>query len=75
MDVYLKFVKDDSFEGTDTIAMQTEVFNIYFKNLYLTILFLAVIGYGDAVSMPDLNAFILDYTKLFFCMLFGFFVF
>ena len=55
--------------------MESEVFKIYFKNLYLVILFLTVIGYGDSVSMPDLNTFQRDYTKLFLCMLFGFFVF
>lgn len=74
--IYLNYVQDkDDIYAANTHQMESEVFKIYFKNLYLTILYLTVIGYGDAVSMPDLNTFKRDYTKLFLCMLFGFFVF
>lgn len=75
MNIYLMYVKDKSFSDEDAIQVEDKVFYIYFKNLYLTILYLSVIGYGDVVSMPDLNTYIMDYTKLLFCMLFGFFVF
>ena len=75
MTVYHKFVEDYNDNETDAIQIETEIFKVYFKNLYLTILYLSVIGYGDSVSMPDLNTFQRDYTKLLLCMLFGFFVF
>ena len=75
MKIYHQQVKDNDFKNADLELIEDEMFYIYFKNLYLTILYLSVIGYGDVVSMPDLNTYIRDYTKLLFCMLFGFFVF
>ena len=73
--IYLKhFYSEDGLELAAN-HLEIEVQKTYFKNLYLTILYLSVIGYGDPVSMPDLTTFQRDYSKLLLCMLFGFFVF
>lgn len=78
MEIYVKNVPEEAIgnmQNVDSLKIANEVFFVYSKNMYLTILYLSVIGYGDPVSMPDLNSFKTDYTKLFLCMLFGFFVF
>lgn len=75
MNIYLEHIEREEKLSDATTHLEDEVYKTYFKNLYLTILYLSVIGYGDRVSMPDLNTFQRDYTKLFLCMLFGFFVF
>lgn len=75
MNIKLQNLEKSNDLSDATVNLEDEVYKTYFKNLYLTILYLSVIGYGDRVSMPDLTTFQRDYTKLFLCMLFGFFVF
>ena len=55
--------------------MEVDTFLLIYENFYLLFLTLAVIGYGDGRSMPDLVSYPEVYSTLTICMIFGFIIF
>ena len=51
--------------------MFIDLYDLVKNEMYLMVITLSVVGYGDEVSMPDLSYFKEDYTLFTFTMLAG----